>query len=380
MTIAELARRLLFRLRGRVLQLRPSGTPRGRVLLSYVTLPFFDRSERTLNTHSNRWESLEMTKAFLEKGYAVDVIDISNTSFVPQHTYTYFIDNYHHLERLAPLLGPACIKIFHATTAHWKFNNEAEAARFDDLYARRGVHLSPDRIMPPNKAIELCDIATLLGNDFTESTYAFAGKPMMRIPVSTTHTFPSPAQKEFGNARKNFIWFGGAGVIHKGLDLVVEAFAQLSDLQLTICGKIDGEKDFLQLYARELSLPNITIAGFMDPGSELFKKVCDRSIALIYPSCSEGQAGSVVLTMHAGLIPIISRESGVDTADAGFTLKENTIAEIMRTVKDVSFLPEEGLRERGVAAWRYAQEYHTRGKFSQSYRQFIDMLEAKYPV
>lgn len=380
MKLDEIVRRTLFRLRGRVLHLRPKGKPRGRVLMSYVTLPFLNRRKEILNGHSNRWESLEMVDALLKKGYTVDLIDITNASFVPNRRYDYFVDNCHHMERLAPLLGAQCIKIFHATTAHWKFNNTAEAARFDALYARRGVRLTPDRPMQPNRAIELCDAATLLGNDFTAGTYANSGKHMTRIPVSTTHTYPAPEQKDFAAAKKNFIWFGGAGVIHKGLDLVVEAFAQMPELNLTICGKIEGEKDFLKIYARELALPNISVAGYMDPGSDAFKTTCDRSAALIYPSCSEGQAGSVVLAMHAGLIPVISRESGVDVEDFGVILVENTVAEIKKVAQELSNLPAATLKERAAATWRYARGHHTREKFSGAWRAFVDSLAAKYKV
>ena len=380
MRFGEIARRILFRLRGRVIHLSPKGKPRGHVLFSYVTLPFFNRSERALNAHSNRWECLEMTKAFLEKGYAVDLIDITNTTFVPRKKYNFFIDNYHNMERLAPLLDPDCVKIFHATTAHWKFNNNAEQERFDDLYARRGVRLKPDRVMPSNSAIELCDIATMLGNEFTAGTYAYADKENVRIPISTTHTYPSPETKDFEKAKKNFIWFGGAGVIHKGLDLVVEAFAQMPEYHLIICGKLDGETDFKKVYERELALPNIKIAGFIDPGSSAFKELCNKTVGLIYPSCSEGQAGSVVLTMHAGLIPIISHESGVNVEEFGTILKEVSIEKIKNAVRMISFLPANMLRWRAVTAWKYAREHHTRETFARAYRNFVDMVITRYHV
>jgi glycosyltransferase involved in cell wall biosynthesis len=333
-----------------------------------------NKSEKTLNAHTNRWESMNMVQAFVEQGYAVDLIDISNTAFVPKKKYDFFIDNYHNMERLAPLLGATCIKIFHATTAHWKFNNEAEQKRFDDLYTRRGVRLNVDRVLPPNHAVEFCDEATLLGNHFTANTYAFANKKITRIPISTTHTYLSPEKKDFDAARKNFVWFGGAGVIHKGLDLVVEAFAQMPEYNLTICGKIEGEKDFLKVYERELGLPNIKMAGFMDPESEEFKKICTQSIALVYPSCSEGQSGAVVLMMHAGLIPIVSYESGVDVEDFGVVLKTNDIEEIIAEIRNLTSLPTKELHDRAMCTWQSARTNHTREHFSSAYRNFIERL------
>jgi glycosyltransferase involved in cell wall biosynthesis len=380
MELSEILRRILFRLRGRVIHLKPKGKPKGDVLISYITLPFLNRTEKTLNAHSNRWESIDMARAFTERGFAVDLIDITNDTFVPKKQYDFFIDNHYQMERLAPLLGEKCVKIFHITTSDWRFQNTAEEKRFEDLFKRRGVRVRPDRPLKPNKALELCDLATMLGNHQTASTYAYGEKEIIPIPLSTTHTYPTPEHKNFDKIRQNFIWFGGAGVIHKGLDLVVEAFAQMPQFNLTICGKLDGETDFKKIYENELAFPNIHIAGFMDPGSQEFKELCDNTLALIYPSCSEGQAGSVVLTMHAGLIPIISRESGVDVDNFGVILKENTIEEIKTTVKSISLLAASTLKARAVAAWQYARDHHTRETFAKSYRKFIDMLIWRYIV
>jgi glycosyltransferase involved in cell wall biosynthesis len=380
MQFDETIRRILFRLRGRVIHLKPAGKARGTVLFSYVTLPFLNRDKHSLNMHTNRWESMDMAETFIERGYAVDIIDISNSTFLPRKKYDFFIDNGHQMERLAPLLNQDCIKIFHITTSDWKFQNEAEQKRFDDLYKRRGAQLKPDRVLKANKTLELCDIASMLGNSQTASTYAYGNREIIPIPLSTTHTFPSPEKKDFDRARKNFVWFGGAGVIHKGLDLVVEAFAQMPEYSLTICGKLDGEKDFKEIYKKELSLPNIKIAGFMDPGSQEFKELCDTTLGLVYPSCSEGQAGSVIVMMHAGVIPIISRESGVDAENFGVILKENTIAEIMLQVREISLLPTQELQRRALAGWEYAQEHHTRERFAKEYRKFVDMIITKYRI
>jgi glycosyltransferase involved in cell wall biosynthesis len=377
MRIDEIFRRIVFRLRGRVLHFA-APNKKGEALMSYITLPFLNTSERTLNAHTNRWESMEMVRALVERGYAVDLIDIHDSAFIPKKKYDIFIDNHYQMERLLPHLPPSCVKVFHITTSDWKFQNEAEQRRFDALYERRGVRLRPDRPLQPNRALELCDIASMLGNDVTASTYAYGNKEIIQIPLSTTHTYPSPEQKNFERVKNNFVWFGGAGAIHKGLDLVVEAFAKMPEFNLTICGKLDGETDFKEIYKKELTLPNIHLAGFMDPGSPEFKNLADNSIALIYPSCAEGQAGSVILCMHAGLIPIISRESGVETQDFGVILKENTIEQIMQEVRILALLPAETLRTRATATWHYANTHHTREAFAKAYRAFIDVLIERF--
>lgn len=46
-----------------------------------------------------------------------------------------------------------------------------------------------------------------------------------------------------------------------------------------------------------------------------FAALTRRCAAVVYPSCSERTAGSVITCLHAGLILIVSKESGVDTED-----------------------------------------------------------------
>jgi len=47
--------------------------------------------------------------------------------------------------------------------------------------------------------------------------------------------------------------------------------------------------------------------------------------------------------LHAGLIPIVSYESGIDVDDFGLVLKENSISVIKSTVQMVSQFPAEQL-------------------------------------
>jgi predicted GNAT superfamily acetyltransferase len=77
-------KRILFRLNGRVVTLKPRGVSRGNVLLSYITTPFTLLAEDQFNGHTNYWETRDMARAFLERGYSVDVIDKNDTAFIPK--------------------------------------------------------------------------------------------------------------------------------------------------------------------------------------------------------------------------------------------------------------------------------------------------------
>ncbi|MDP3042923.1 MAG: glycosyltransferase [bacterium] len=340
-------------------------------MLSYTTLPFLN--PKSVDGHTNRWECVEIARIFIKHNYSVDIIDHTNKSFIPKKNYKYCIDAQDNIERLSPFLGKNCLKIFHITTAHWLFNNTAEYRRLLDIKERRGVALAPRRTLPPSRNIELADAVAILGNNFTAGTYAYAKKTMYRIPISTTHLYPSPENKNFESARNGFIWIGGAGMAHKGLDLTLEAFSEMPKCNLTIFGKKD--EDFEEAYKKELcQTPNIHYIGHTDLGSRKFKDIIENSIAIVFPSCSEGCSGGVVTAMHAGLIPIISLESGVDVNNFGIILKENTINEIKKQVQYLASLPSEELKNKAIKAWEYARNNHTRERFSKEYQKIINKI------
>jgi glycosyltransferase involved in cell wall biosynthesis len=172
------------------------------------------------------------------------------------------------------------------------------------------------------------------------------------------------------------MWFGSGGLVHKGLDLVLETFVDMPDYHLTICGPIDGEKDFRKVFYKELyQTANIHTEGWLDVDSQKFVKIARGCIGLIYPSCSEGGGGSVINCMHAGLIPIVSRESSVDVdEDYGIVLPECSTEEIRGSVRRLSALPSEKLKLMARKAWEFVRENHTRKRFSEEYRRVIEMI------
>jgi glycosyltransferase involved in cell wall biosynthesis len=366
-----------------VASLRPAKKSRGSVLLSYILDPFLKKNDEAIQTtHTNYWESFMIAQAWLDLGYCVDVIDYRNLSFMPSKHYSFLIDVRNNLERLAPLLNSDCIKIMHIDLCHMLFNNAAEAGRLLELQQRRGVTLQPRRFELPNLAIEFADCATMLGNNFTEKTFAYAKKPIYRIPISQPVLYDWPDDKDFYACRKNFMWFGSGGFVRKGLDLVLDVFKEMKEYRLFVCGPISEEKDFEHAYYEELyNLPNIKTLGWTDIASKEFLDVTKNCIGLIYPSSSEGQCGSVVTCLHSSLIPIISYESGVDIDDSyGIILKDCTIDQIQRSVKVISELPTGKLREMSRKAWEFARKKHTRERFAEEYKKIISHITELHPT
>ena len=380
--------RLARRLRGvehKVVHLAPDRDPRGRALLSFFIDPFLLSPAAAVgNSHTHHWDSVVMAATLLDLGFAVDVIHWTNDRFQPEHKYDLLVDPRYNVERLARALGPTCRKLMHLDTAHWRFHNTAELTRLTELRERRGVDLRPRRQMAPSQGIDHADAATLYGNRWTLTTYTDAGalKPLLPVPMTSPCVYPPPDGKDFESARQRFLWLGSGGLVHKGLDLVLEAFAGMPDLHLTVCGPIGNERDFTTAYARELrDTPNIEVVGWTDVGGEAFYRIARRSLGVVYASCSEGQNGGVVTCLHAGLIPVVSRESGVDVDPSyGIRLESTRVETIQHAVRSLSARSTGDLRDMAHAAWAFARAHHGREHFAAAYRRAVEQVMSGEPA
>jgi len=358
-----------------VVSLTPDRPIQGNVLLSYKQAfeGFLLRpGQPTLNTHTNYWYSMQMAKTFLDLGYGVDVIDCYNDSFLPEKDYSVIVDVRGNLERLAPLLHKECVKIMHIDAAHLLFHNAAESRRLLELQQRKGVTLRPRRFEEPNLSIEHADCATTTGNTFTMSTFKYANKPIYRLPIAAAVSCPWPEGKDWEACRKHFLWFSSGGLVHKGLDLALDAFAEMPEYHLTVCGPIDRENDFRQAYYKELyQMPNIETVGWVDVNSRKFTDIANTCCGLIYTSCSEGGGACAVTCLHTGLIPVVSYESSVDVHDFGIMLRSCSIEDIRASVQTVAGLPSQELKRMARRAWEFARANHTRERFAERYREVI---------
>lgn len=375
--ISGLIRRAFFVLRGHMVTEHPKGTTRGHVLLSFTTLPFTLLDRKMLATHSNYWNARDIADTFLERGYSVDVIDFDDRAFIPKKTYSYFIDIGANIGRLAPLLPKDCVKIYYATGAYWEFQNTAEQARIEALRKRRGVRVLPRRQLDIPHEVERADIISGVCGSFPASTYERFKKPIHMVPVISTDEYAFDENKAYEKARDHFVWFGGVGAVHKGLDLVLEAFATMPEYTLTVCGKFEGEEDFVRIYKKELyETSHIHAVGFVSLDSPEFLRIMNNSIAVVSVSCSEGGGGSIITCMHAGLVPIVNKETGVTVEDFGIMLPDSSIVEIQKAVRDIASTEPERLRARARAAWNYARDHHSKIEAAKKLRAIIDDIES----
>jgi hypothetical protein len=148
------------------------------------------------------------------------------------------------------------------------------------------------------------------------------------------------------------LFFASSGQVGKGLDLLLEIFPRHPDLNLNICSSFKYEKDFCKCFHNELfKTDNIHPIGRILVNSYEYENLMRKCVFCILPSCSEGQAGSVVQCMASGLIPVVTKETGIDTENFGFTFRNDSIEEIEHTILSLSQLPPEKLKELSLRTY-----------------------------
>ncbi|PCI30370.1 hypothetical protein COB55_00175 [Candidatus Wolfebacteria bacterium] len=360
-----------------------SGKFNGNVLLSYITSPFvFGPTEYPTDPHTNYWECSEIARLFSVRGYSVDIIDANNTNFKPHRQYKAVVDTKNNLEILSPMLPSSCKKVMHITSSYGKYQNTQEKERLVNLKNRRGVSFTKQRVEEESDNPMYADFLEGFGNKTVHASFLSFKKPIHPIPISVAETFDFPQNKDFSVARKHFLFFGGGGAILKGLDLVIEAFSVMPNLHIHIVGPASYEKEFSEEYKKELALPNvhryqrpkISKNGVLSIGEGLFSELADTCAHIIYPSASEGTSGAVIQAIHAGVIPIVTKETGLSEKSSPILIEDPSVESIVTLAQERSEIDPELLYREAYDSWEYVNKHHTKEKFSDAYADFIDNI------
>ena len=329
--------------------------------------------EKNFNSHSMHWESIEMVKILTSLGYNVDVADCTGLILQVEWTkYQLVIDERNNLKDAPKVLDQ--IQIHYATGCQWLFHNAAEYIRLFDFKSRTGISTDPARQVSPVYSEEIAGITTYFGGEFQRDLFTH---PYKTFPLSLSSSYiPEFKEKELSASRKNILWLGSRGFIHKGLDIVLEAFKEVNNFNLHICTKLEAEPQFYNWYKTKFSnCSNIFYHGWMDVNELQFKQLAENCIASVYCSAAEGGAGAVVQAMQFGCIPIVNDSTALRGQHTGFFLNGQSPKELINSIrqvlKNMGDMSAQELAEKSATVRSYANLHHSRTAYSNSFKQLI---------
>ena len=347
-----------------------------RALLVYKVRPFLTPPDSPwFLAHQNRRQCIQIARVLGELGYVVDVVDIKDTKAKPTRKYAVVVSVRVELGYLDTSLTRDATKLFIATTTDHVVQKRNLLRRHELLLKRRGRAVAPGRVYTEKVPYVVeADAIAGFGNESLLETWNETSSAK-KYPFNnygfheTRFVFES---KDFANARKKFLFFASRTQVGKGLDLLLEIFPRHPDLDLYICSRFADEKEFCDCYQKELfQTPNIHPVGWIAVNSPEFYALINTCAFIVYPTCSDAQAGSVIQCMYAGLIPIVTREDGLDTEDFGVTFADDSLDEIERVVVELANLPEKWHREHSLKTRAVAEEKYSETAFIARWREIL---------
>lgn len=349
-----------------------------KVLISYLTDPFIRKNDLS---HTNLLECYTAAEIFNELGFGVDAVDYFADKKIDYSQYEVIYGMGQILEKSFYFDRHPLKRIFYATGCNPVYSNIETLLRVRDFFERHGkCLLNSSRFLAGGFYLQtfLSDSVIVLGNDFVLNTYRKYDQPGASRFTNLSAFFYDVynidlSKKDFFQAQKHFLWFGSSGLLHKGLDLLLDFFSEHSDIFLHICGAPVQEKGFFQYYSPLLEKSkNIINHGFIDIRSEEFRKIMDECAFVVSPSVSEGGSPAVLNTMaNGGLIPIVTRSSGLDIDNFGIIIENSEMSAVEAAINQALLLDGRQLLAMATTAKDTVRHNYTYSQYKKNLKRLI---------
>ncbi|MCU0440316.1 MAG: glycosyltransferase [Raineya sp.] len=351
-----------------------------KALLSYITEPFVKGVQYK---HTNHNEVVVIAKILDKLNYQVDIIDFDNNNCtVPYHQYKLIIGCGRPLEQAfyEINLQKTCV-VLYGTGIHNFTNNQSSLKRVYENYLKtNALMINSARFVEEMWSLQnnFSDAAIVLGNEYVANSFrAYNTRtPFYPIPASFHQVLNfEDIHRNITEAQKHFLWFGSNGLIHKGLDLLLEVFSQRQDIYLHICGANTWEKDFFEVYQGHFNYPNIFNHGFINIHTVEFKNILEKCAFVIFPSTGEGGCASVVTAMgNGGTIPIITQECGLDVENFGIMIEDLSIPSIKNAIETALKLAPSEIQERMEKTYNFVSKVHSVKEYEMNMERHLKKI------
>jgi len=276
---------------------------------------------------------------------------------------------------IASINNPKALKIIYLTESHPSFSLQQEKLRVDYYFERhkQRVPLKRSGLHYKVKDISVANYGILVGNKITLQTYTFSAERIFTLnPTGLINENFVFTKRDRSESRKHFVWFGSGGAIHKGLDILIDVFNELPEYHLYICGLSAQEKKLFAIKGK-----NIHDLGFIYVESSEFMDLMQTCSYVILPSCSEGMATSVLTCMNHGLIPVVTRECGIDLKEWGVYLEDYSVEYIRGSVEHCASIEPDLVEKYQNEVYEYSRRQFVISRYSQDLQHIVNTIISK---
>ncbi len=357
-----------------------------RLLFCYLDLRRYLPKE---TKHANFQQAVQMLKCFIDMGYCVDVC------YLDDYKTTQYILNsctndrgYNVIVGQGNLYKKACklecnrnaLKILFVTENFPLVVEKKYAERAEYLKQRHpklDINCSPARRGYFDEEIfTISDYAVIMSSLFNiEPMRAYVRKTYQinsNIIFNKQFSFEKNARLEaIKNSKKDFLWFGSFGLVHKGVDILLDTFKDMKDLSIDFYGLASNEISIFN----KLKSSNTKDCGRINVQTQHFiDNVVYKHCFMIMPSCSEGMNTSVATCMAHGIIPIVTKETGFEPCEYIIELNDYKIETLKECINKVLAMSDEEILAMSEGAYNYAQENFCLEKFDKRFRKIMNEI------
>lgn len=350
---------------------QPNMPNQKKLLFSYVFNHLFEDLENNI-CGTRGVESAIMISEFIKKGYCIDLIDCRNEneeSIIRKKKY----DLVFGFGKPFNLLNQPEVdtkRIMYLTEKHPQYSKKKEKERLDYYYSRYNKKVNYSRTGLFYKEEDFVNLDSIV--------YIGSPKDSDLIPCSIPKHSIAPTglinkkyklhQRQISASKTKFLWFGSLGAIHKGLDLLIDAFKLNPNYTLYIAGLGKIEEKNLPKYSNNKNIVNL---GYVNVNSDRFLNIINDCSYVILPSCSEAMSTGVITCMNHGLIPIITEDVGFQFPNFGYELSDYKIETIIDTVMKCANLKTSVIKDQHEKAYNYSMQHFSAEQFQKSFAGII---------
>lgn len=366
-----------------VLGLPPLGSSASskRALVVYSTEAYHDASFREHPPHQLYILSQRIVETLRQQGYTVDLFDLQDPHiFAPQEYALIFSHSFSLSAAEVPCYSSA-FRVYFATGLLPDSQNkrvfDREKLFRSRRHSQRAIELRTDD--SPIPFPENAHAILWLENRFEPNDWAKIAKG--QLLSSRNVTLPEVPRKtsiakESTKRSRRVLFAASSGQLLKGLDLVLEAASLLPDCEFTICSSFLKERNFCKEYWRELFLQtNVLPLGWLPPYSEVFQEVVANHDFYVLPSCSESCSGTVIHLSASGLIPIVTKSTGIDVSEFGFWIEDISPQGVADAIDRALAITDADLTARQEKARAYIRHNFSTEAFDENIRQVVRVSE-----
>lgn len=358
--------------------------PKGYVLLVLKPLAWIRAKTNYPNIAMFNIDGLvyEMVKAFNRIGYLVDIVDYTISNFIPpKKNYKIVVVHGGNCKIIIDHLPADIIVIHYASGAYWKSFNDMSMERYKNYSLRKHTAI-PSRF-------ERSLAGTETGEEYLakRANYSFVSGPRtletFRGISKNMHLLYLGAyidydlrniSKDYEAGRKNFIYVAGTGGnIQKGMDLLIEAFMRLPNLNLYIYCNI--EDDILYSYKKELSAQNIRYIYHLR--LPVFRKklisILSEINFTISAPINTGPGTAFIGSMGLGLIPVGYVDIEGESDDSCLT-EEYSIESLVGIIMEASKKNKEWCQNASQLNIQKYEMLHNPESFGKNFTSYLNSL------